>query len=230
MCSAVFDICNRGHITHRIQDLHKEVANTCLCNKRMSATDNKEELRIFVERFMHFMNLWTIYKDMLTGHYIPSLGEMLTASDPIPTDKKKWPVNITMMLVLYAYFYSLVEDSDEGLNGFRVWREVWPSEDAAISAVEARVAPFLGRLRVFRNRMGFHGSRTRTHEAAAFDLFNKHSGDEIFEAMKLFKALGVGLLGMDRAQFANDQQEQERFRKWIDEVAAKAQNAARTQI
>ena len=48
----------------------------------MNATED-EELRIFVERFMHFMNLWTIYKDMLSGHYKPSYGEILTASDPI---------------------------------------------------------------------------------------------------------------------------------------------------
>jgi hypothetical protein len=169
----------------------------------MNATDH-EELRIFAERFMHFMNLWTIYKDMLTGHYKPSYGEMLAANDPEPIDNRKWPVNITMMFVLYAFFYSLVEDSDEGLNGFRVWREVWPQEETAIAAVEARVAPFRSRLRLFRNRMGFHGSRTRNHEAAAFELFEKHSGTELYETMSLFKRLGSGLLGLDRATFQKD--------------------------
>ncbi len=43
----------------------------------MNATEH-EELRVFAERFMHFMNLWTIYKDMFTGHYKPSYGKMLT--------------------------------------------------------------------------------------------------------------------------------------------------------
>jgi len=195
-----------------------------------SGIEHREELRIFSERFMHFMNLWTIYKDMLTGHYTPSLGEILRASDPVPAAYEMRPVNITMMFVLYSYFYSLVEDSEEGLNGFRVWREVWPSEGTAISAVEDRVAPFRGRLRLFRNRMGFHGSRTREHESAGFELFNKHSGDEILEAMKLFKALGAGLFGMDKAQLEKDQQEQERFRKWIDEVASGAQGVAHAHI
>jgi hypothetical protein len=82
-------------------------------------TERPEELRIFVERFMHFMNLWTIYKDILTGHYVPSVGTVQKSSED-NTDAKDSPVNISVMFVLYAYFYSLVEDSDDGLNGFRV--------------------------------------------------------------------------------------------------------------
>lgn len=49
-----------------------------------------EELRIFVERFLHFMNLWTIYKDMLTGHYKPSYGEMMRELGFEPIDNRKW--------------------------------------------------------------------------------------------------------------------------------------------
>src|SRR6266851_4495086 len=146
-------------------------------------TERPEELRIFVERLTHFMNLWTIYKDLISGHYVPSVGKVMSRSDE-NADGQEWPVNITMMFVLYAYFYSLVEDSNDGLNGFRVWREVWPREKAAIDAVETRVAPFRDRLRLFRNRMGFHGSRTRSHEAAAFELFDKHSGTEVYDAMR----------------------------------------------
>jgi hypothetical protein len=33
-----------------------------------------EEFGIFAERSMHFMNLWTIYNDLLSSHYIPSVG------------------------------------------------------------------------------------------------------------------------------------------------------------
>jgi hypothetical protein len=189
---------------------------------QMSTTTREkqtEELRIFVERFVQFMNLWTVYSDMLTGRYTPSVGQIYWGEASKEFDAAEWPVNISMMLVLYAYFYSLIEDSDDGLNGFRVWREVWPNEEVAISSVEKRVVPFRDRLRVYRNRLGFHGSRTRTHEAKAFELFSKHSGNEIFEAMKLFKVLGAGLLGMDRAVRAKDRQEEARFRKWIDEVA-----------
>src|SRR5262249_33496866 len=120
---------------------------------------------------MHFMNLWTIYKDLISSHYLPSVGKVMSRSDE-NADGREWPVNITMMFVLYAYFYSLVEDSEDGLNGFRVWREVWPQEESAISAVQRRVSPFVGRLRLFRNRLGFHGSRTRHHEGVGFHLFS----------------------------------------------------------
>ncbi len=81
-----------------------------------------EELSIYAERHFHFMNLWTVYRDLLSGKYAPSLNE------------KEYPVGITMMFVLYGYFYSLVEDSDEGLNGFRIWRERLPQEEAAIAS------------------------------------------------------------------------------------------------
>jgi hypothetical protein len=188
--------------------------------------ERPEELRIFVERFMHFMNLWTIYKDILTGHYLPSVGTVQKSSDD-NADAKDWPVNISVMFILYAYFYSLVGDSDDGLNGFRIWRKVWPNEEAAISAVESMVLPFVDRLRVFRNRLGFHGSRTRTHEAAGFDLFSQHAGDEIYNAMRLFKSLGAALLGMDTVLHKNDSCEQARCRAWIDKVAAEAQKARR---
>ena len=44
-----------------------------------------------------------------------------------------------MMLIIYAYFYSLVEDSADGVNAFRIWREHFPEEEEAIAAVEALV-------------------------------------------------------------------------------------------
>lgn len=187
-------------------------------------TERPEELRIFAERFMHFMNLWTVYKDVLSGHYIPSVGTVQKSSED-NVDARDWPVNISLMFILYAYFYSLVEDSEDGLNGFRVWREVWPSEEVAISAVESIVLPFVGRLRVFRNRLGFHGSRTRSHEAAGLDLFNQHTGDEVYNAMRLFKALGAALFGMDMAVRANSAEEQARCRAWIDKLTARAGSA-----
>jgi hypothetical protein len=31
-----------------------------------------EELEIFVEHLMDFMNLWTVYNDHMTGKYVPS--------------------------------------------------------------------------------------------------------------------------------------------------------------
>jgi hypothetical protein len=169
---------------------------------------DQEEFGIFALRLFHFMNLWTIYTDLLKQKYLPSL------------DNDDYPVRMTMMFIVYAYFYSLVEDSSDGVNGFRVCRQNFPEETAAIAAVEGRVKPFLVQLRVFRNRMGFHGSRTTSHESAAFDLFNKHSGMELLEAMKAFKAMSAAFLGLSAAQQANDHDAMAKKRQELQQIAA----------
>src|SRR5271165_6725288 len=103
-----------------------------LLSRRRRVSDSitrmsQEELRIFVERFMHFMNLWTVYSDFLSGKYLPSVDSGDNDDQSIPS------VQITLMFMLYAFFYSLVEDSQDGLNGFRVWRERFPEEEHAIA-------------------------------------------------------------------------------------------------
>jgi hypothetical protein len=185
-------------------------------------SERPEELEIFVERLLHFFNLWTIYEDLKTGKYVPSVGTLLHADHA--GDARDSPIDTTVMFVLYSYFYSLVEDSNESLNGFRVWRSVWPKEEAVISAVEARVLPFVAGLKLFRNRLGFHGSRTRDHEAAGLDFFIEHSGTEVYKAMRLFRSLGVGLLGMDTAVRENDLEKRAQRRSYIDGVAARAKD------
>lgn len=102
-----------------------------------------------------------------------------------------------MMLVLYAYFYSMIEDDEQAVNGFRIWRKKWPEEEKAIAAVESKVAPVREGLRLFRNRIGFHGSRSRDHEKCGFDFFAEHSGTEVWEAMGNFKSLGAALFAKD---------------------------------
>jgi len=68
--------------------------------------------------------------------------------------------------------------------------------------------------------MGFHGSRSRAHESAAFDLFNKHSGTEIYKAMEQYKALAAGLFGMDMALHADDPDQIRRCYKKLDEITS----------
>jgi len=158
----------------------------------LQADANHEEFGIFVERFMDFMNLWTVYADLLKGHYVPS----------IPREKEwsRTDIQTTLMFNLCAFFYSLVEDSEDAINAFRIWRIRYPEEESAIVAVEAQVCPMISDLRVFRNRLGFHGSRSRKHEAAGLDFFANHSGDATLAAMKKFKSLGAALLAKDNAR------------------------------
>jgi hypothetical protein len=150
----------------------------------------REEFGIFVERFMHFMNVWTVYRDLLSGDYVPTVGP--------PSENVSFPnMGDTMMFLLYASFYSLIEEDKMSVNAFRVWREHFPEEESAIAAVEAQVIPFTEDLRRFRNRLRFHGSRSRGHEAPGFDIFAKHSGDTILTTMANFKRLGAALLAQE---------------------------------
>jgi hypothetical protein len=179
-----------------------------------------EEAYMFAERYAHFSNVHTIYRDLISGHYQPSVN---MNSDPrVPSaDFTMQDVHTTMMFVIYAYFYSMVEDDPQGVNGFRVWRAAWPEEENAIAAVEALVTPLVPGLKLFRNRLGFHGSRSRSHEAKAFDLFSQHSGTAVWNAMANFKSLGAALFkkdldrqhGIDPSPAA---------REWIDRIAAKS--------
>jgi hypothetical protein len=178
---------------------------------------NTEELTLFVGRTRHFLNLWTIYNDLLSGKYVPSMGE---EPDSIYDPKG------TMVLILYAYFYSLVEDSHDGLNAFRVWREHFPEEERAIAAVEAQIAPFTGDLRVFRNRLGFHGSRSWAHEAKGFDLFANTSGTAMLNTMKNFKALASILLRKEMAIKKSDHAEAQKCRDLIEAIAVRATEQA----
>jgi hypothetical protein len=175
---------------------------------------DREELFIFVERLTQFINLWTVYTDLLTGKYTPSLNLF---GEECPTGMQS-----TLMFILYAYFFSLMEDSSDGLNAFRIWREHFPEEEAAIAAVESRVMPFKNGLRVFRNRLAFHGSRSRSHEAPGLNVFANHSGTEVWEGMKLFKSLGAALLAKDGARQGLQGSDPERARRWIDSVTRKA--------
>lgn len=189
----------------------------------MSSTDSRsahlkegEEFGMFMVRFMHFMNLWTIYTDLLQKKYVPSADHDAAPGDP-PTGM--WA---TLMFILYAFFYSLIEDSDEGLNGFRVWRIRYPEEETAIAAVESQVLPFRKRLKLFRNRTGFHGSRSWSHEARGLELFSEHSGSEILDAMKNFKSLGVALAAKSNARNGMQGYDEGQVRRWIDSITERA--------
>jgi hypothetical protein len=178
-----------------------------------------EELYMFAERYAHFSNIHTIYRDLLSGHYKPSVN---VAEDPrkVPEEFEVTNVSTTAMFILYAYFYSMVEDDPQGVNGFRVWRAAWPEEEKAIAAVEALVAPLRPGLKLFRNRLGFHGSTSRAHERKGLDFFSQHSGTAVWDAMANFKSLGAALFrkdldrqhGIDPSPAA---------RRWINQIAAR---------
>lgn len=149
-----------------------------------------EEFSLFAQRFMHFVNLYTVYRDLLSGHYVPTVNP--------PSENDFYPqTHHSLMLILYAYFYSLLDRDTTSLNAFRIWRARFPEEETGIAAIEAQVEPLRDDLKRFRNRLGFHGSRTYAHEASGFNVFANHTGTEILLAINNFKALGARLFAKD---------------------------------
>ncbi|MES2391033.1 MAG: hypothetical protein V4555_05290 [Acidobacteriota bacterium] len=132
----------------------------------------------------------------------------------------------TLMGLLYAFFYSLVEDSEDSVDAFRIWRLKFPDEHTAINALEKHVAPMRDDLRVFRNRLGFHGSRSHQHESRAYDLFGKHSGTKMIEVMKVFKALNAALISKDLARQHQSDEEMNAARTLINAIPQRCEALA----
>jgi hypothetical protein len=78
---------------------------------------------LFAQRFMHFMNLYTVYRDFLSGYYVPTV-------DPMPDDSPYPQMDATLKFMLYAYFYSLIEHDVQGLNAFTFGALDFPEKKA----------------------------------------------------------------------------------------------------
>lgn len=185
-----------------------------------------EELLLFTRRCLQFHHIWTIYFDLLSGRYVPSVGN--TKLEEVEAD---WTLpghmQPTVMMILYAFFYSLIENSDEGLDAFRIWKLKFPDELEAIDALAKLIVPLRPDLRVFRNRLGFHGSRSQQHEAPGFELFGNHSGTKMLEVMKIFKLLNAALLLKDIAQQHNSPEELAQARLWLDSIPTRCDELAK---
>jgi hypothetical protein len=187
--------------------------------------DIDEELLLFTRRCLQFHHLWTIYQDLLSGKYIPSVGyrslENVEADWTLPGEMVP-----TVMMVLYSFFYSLIEDSDDCLDAFRIWKLKYPEEMVAIDALENQIARLRPDLQVFRNRLGFHGSRSQKHEARGFQLFGNHSGTKMLQAMSVFKSLNSALPLKDLAQRHSSPEELAQARLWLDAIPTRSAELA----
>jgi hypothetical protein len=188
--------------------------------------DVDEEYFLFVRRCAQFHHIWTIYFDLLSGRYVPSIPnrELHEVADDAAMTGEMVP---TLMFLLHAFFFSLIEDSSDGIDAFRIWRLKFPDEDVAITALERQIAPMRGDLRVFRNRLGFRGSRSLNHEVKGFDLFGNQSGTKMIEAMGVFKSLNAALICKDLARQRDSTEEMANARSFIDTIPARADALAK---
>ena len=149
-----------------------------------------ERVTISVERMIRFCHL----ADLTHG---------LSSSDPEPA----WPpLHLTpfgtMMTLTRSFLFSLFEERQDSINLPRVWSGFDHPFDEELNAIDLRLHPLKESLRLIRNRFDFHGSLSRAHEGAGFDLYW-----DLELSADLF-----GLMGDCRGLF-------ERMIRWFEDIA-----------
>jgi hypothetical protein len=155
--------------------------------------DIDEEFAILDVRLGQFLNLWTVLIDYFSGTYVPSIEYKA-----IDDNDYRYPATFpwTMMSLLYSFFFSLVDTHSKSLNAFHVWRRKFPEQASALDAVEFRVQSILPELKNFRNKLGFHGSRSISDEEIGFELLERHGSIKVLNVAQHFIKFALSLLSL----------------------------------
>jgi len=130
----------------------------------MSDLENgqREEVTISVERMMRFCYL----------------AEMLfECSD---SETKVLPLHLTpfgtLLLETSSFLYSLFEQRTDSINLVRMWQGFDHPFANDLREHARRLDAFKADLKLVRDRLGFHGSITRSHERVGLGVFDVESG------------------------------------------------------
>lgn len=121
-----------------------------------------EEVTISEERMMRFCILEKIQSEQAGG------------------DTSVLPLHLTrfgtLLLETAGFLYSLFEDRPGSINLLLVWRDFDHPFGGELEQCATRLSPFKEELKLVRNRLGFHGSLSRSHERAGLGIFDADSG------------------------------------------------------
>lgn len=122
----------------------------------------REDVTISVERMMHFCYLAQMQFECATG------------------DTKALPLHLTrfgtLAFATASFLYSLFEDRPDSIDLVKVWRGFDHPFGNELQDSVTRLSPFKDELKLVRNRLGFHGSLSRSHERAGLGIFDVNSG------------------------------------------------------
>lgn len=149
-----------------------------------------EDVTISVERMMRFCYLSQLQAECATG------------------ETKALPLHLTRFGTLVfetaSFLYSLFEDRPDSINLEKVWQGFDHPFGKELQNCVTRLAPFKDELKLVRNRVGFHGSLSRSHESAGLGIFDVESSrgrDYIRLAMDMqqlfLRMIGWYIQGMD---------------------------------
>lgn len=95
-------------------------------------------------------------------------------------DTKALPLHVTrfgtLLLETASFLYSLFEDRPDSIDLVTVWRGFDHPFGNELQDSVTRLSPFRDELKLVRNRLGFHGSLSRSHEQAGLGIFDVDSG------------------------------------------------------
>ena len=121
-----------------------------------------DDVMISVERMMRFCYLATMQFEY-SPHETMTLPLHLTRFD-------------TLLVESSSFLYSLFDDRTDSIDLLRIWQGFNPPFSKELQDYSTRLCPFMEELKLVRNRLGFHGSLTRSQEGAGLGIFDLESG------------------------------------------------------
>lgn len=119
------------------------------------------DITISVERMMRFC-----YLTQMLIEYMPYETTLL-------------PVHLsrfgTMLLETSSFLYSLFDPDKGSINLLKIWQGFDHPFGDELQEFARSLKPFENDLRLVRNRVGFHGSISRSKESAGFSIFDVNS-------------------------------------------------------
>jgi hypothetical protein len=90
------------------------------------------------------------------------------------------PLHLTrfgaLLIEMSSFLYSLFDHRRDSINLLRVWQGFDHPFGNELQDYSTRLTPFKEDLKLVRDRLGFHGSLTRSHEGAGLGVFDVDSG------------------------------------------------------
>lgn len=122
----------------------------------------REDLTISVERMMRFCYLAQMQFETAAG-----------STELLPLHLTRFG---TLVFETSSFLYSLFEDRPDSINLVRVWQGFDHPFSKDLQDCVMRLDPFKQELKLLRNRLGFHGSLSRSQERVGLGIFDVDSG------------------------------------------------------
>jgi hypothetical protein len=114
----------------------------------------------------------------------------------------------SVRVALISWFCVIVDQSDGGLNIFKVWRELFPNDRKVIDLAWRQIEPHWDVLRSFRDRCGFHADTPQKYFEAKIKLLDN---PETVKAVQDFLDLAIILVKKENKQLPDFVPEVESF-------------------